>query len=69
LVAQAALYAPESSATLTVALPRVKLGGSFTAAHAQQREAGAARHKVQHPDDSMTYSNTLKGAAIPTACI
>jgi hypothetical protein len=33
LVAQAALYAPESSARVTVAAPAVKLGGSFTAAH------------------------------------
>jgi hypothetical protein len=32
LVAHAALYAPESSATVTVAGPAVKLGGSFTAA-------------------------------------
>jgi hypothetical protein len=36
LVAQAALYAPESSATVTVAAPAVKLGGSFTAAAATQ---------------------------------
>jgi hypothetical protein len=31
LVAQAALYAPESSATVAVAGPAVKEGGSFTA--------------------------------------
>jgi hypothetical protein len=35
LVAQAALYAPESSATVTV-VPALKLGGSFTAARHEQ---------------------------------
>jgi hypothetical protein len=32
LVAQAALYAPESSATVMVSGPAAKVGGSFTAA-------------------------------------
>jgi hypothetical protein len=37
LVAQAALYAPELSLTVTVAAPLVKVGASFTAASIEHR--------------------------------
>jgi hypothetical protein len=45
LVAHAALYAPESSATVTVP-PAVKEGGSFTAERRTRAQCTHSRHKV-----------------------
>lgn len=65
-VAQMALYAPESSATVTVALVRLKLGGSFTARQKSQHKAVRA-DMGEHGIKSLIATNpTLLAVAAPS---